>query len=71
MKEGKGPTLRKEVQILFLGWGPKIEGGSRNSNDTICNISLISTVEFTRYLDSRVCLHQMFWQKRILCTYFW
>ena len=28
--EGEGPTLRKEAQILFLGWGPKIEGGSRN-----------------------------------------
>ena len=39
--EGEGPSLKKEVQILFLGWGPKIKGGSRNPNDTICNIKFI------------------------------
>ena len=38
---GEGPTLRKEVQILFLGWGHKIEGGSRNPYGIICNIKFI------------------------------
>ena len=39
--EGERPTLRKEVQILFLGWGPKTEGGSRSPYDTTCNIKFI------------------------------
>ena len=39
--EGEGPSLRKEVQILFLGWGPNMKGGSRNPNNTIYNIKFI------------------------------
>ena len=42
--EGEGPTLRKEVQILFLVWGPKIEGGSRNPNGTIYKIKFIKEI---------------------------
>ena len=42
--EGEGPTLRKEVQVLFQGWGPKTEGGSRYPNDTICNIKFIKEI---------------------------
>ena len=39
--QGEVLTSRREVQILFLGWEPNIEGGSRNPYDAICNIKFI------------------------------